>query len=242
MRAYGAEKALLTALVRELDEGGLAKTVPACPDWSVRDLLAHLVGTCQAQAEDTSPPEAESDFMKILIGWNEPARTAARNRWAGEMVTVREGASVEDLLEEWDRWEKASVATVNRGGLSSMRLPWLVSDLVTHAQDVRGAVGRPGEPGREAGQLALKTLLFQFDIRVTATELPVLRVVDADGKVLSGKSGTGATLSGTRHELLRAFAGRRSLEQIRPMLSGEGAEYYVVHVPLYDPPAEPLVD
>jgi uncharacterized protein (TIGR03083 family) len=242
MRAYGAEKSLLTALVRDLDEGALAKTVPACPDWSVRDLLGHLVGSCQAQAEDTAPPETETDFMKILIGWNEAARTLARNEWAGEMVSCREGATVAELLEEWDRWEKAAVSTVNRGGLSAMRLPWLVSDLVTHAQDIRGAVGRPGEPGREAGQLALKTLLFQFDIRVTATELPVLRVEDADGKVLSGKSGTGATLAGTRHELLRAFAGRRSLDQIRPMLSGEGAEDYLALVPLYDPPAQPLVD
>jgi len=93
MRAYGAEKALLTALVRELDEGGLAKTVPACPDWSVRDLLAHLVGTCQAQAEDTSPPEAESDFMKILIGWNEPARTAARWNRSTHVTPVIFGAA-----------------------------------------------------------------------------------------------------------------------------------------------------
>ena len=32
------------ALVERLDAAELAATVPACPDWTVRDLLSHMVG------------------------------------------------------------------------------------------------------------------------------------------------------------------------------------------------------
>jgi uncharacterized protein (TIGR03083 family) len=239
MRAYGAEKAAVADLVRDAGEA-VATVVPASPAWTVRDVLAHLVGVCQSQAEDTAPEEPETDIMKVLVGWNEPDRTAARDRWTGEMVAARRERSVPELLEEWDGWERAAVATVNRGGLSAMRLPALVTDLVLHSQDLRAALGVPGDTTREAGQLTLSSLLFLLDLRITAAELPALRVEEAGGKVLAGKSAQGVVLAGTRHELIRALGGRRTRDQIAPMLTGDGSDRYLPLIPLYDPPEQPL--
>lgn len=239
MRAYGAEKAAVADLVREAD--GAAETkVPACPAWTVQDVVAHLVGICQSQAEDTAPPEPEPDIMRVLVGWNEPERTAARDRWTGEMVTARHGRPLPELLEEWDGWERAAVATVNRGGLSAMRLPALVTDLVLHSQDLRAALGVPGDTTREAGQLALSSLLFMLDLRISAAELPALRVEDLSGKVLSGKTAQGVTMTGSRHDLLRALGGRRTVGQVAEMLAGDDAGRYLPLIPLYDPPEQPL--
>jgi uncharacterized protein (TIGR03083 family) len=241
MRAYGTEKAAVVEMVRDLDDERAAATVPACPAWTVHDLVAHLVGICESQAEDTSPPEPETDIVKVLVGWNEPERTAARDRWTGAMIDSRRDSSIADLLEEWDRWEKASVTRINSGaGLTSMRLPAVVADLVLHSQDLRAALGVPGPTTREAGQLGLNSLLFMLDLRIADAELPALRIEDDNGKVLAGRSVEEPLLTGSRHELTRALGGRRTTGQMATMLAGTGADRYLPLLSLYDPPGEPL--
>ena len=42
--AYVAVRERMTELVRPTSSEELARQVPACPDWSVQDLLAHAVG------------------------------------------------------------------------------------------------------------------------------------------------------------------------------------------------------
>jgi uncharacterized protein (TIGR03083 family) len=240
MRAYGAEKSSVSNLYRGIDGEAARLTVPATPEWNVHDVLAHLVGGCQSQAEDTTPPEPESDIMKVLVGWNTPERTAARNAWTAEMVEARRSSNIAELLEEWDRWERAAVITVNRGGLSAMRLPALVTDLVCHAQDVRAALGLKGETAPEAARLTLNSLLFFVDLRISDAELPALRIEDDKGRVLSGKQSQGVVLRGTQYELIRALAGRRTPAQVEAMFSGGAGAAYVPLIPLYDPPASPL--
>jgi hypothetical protein len=41
---YRANVAAITRLASDLDEAGLATTVPGSPDWTVHDVLAHLAG------------------------------------------------------------------------------------------------------------------------------------------------------------------------------------------------------
>jgi uncharacterized protein (TIGR03083 family) len=241
MRAYGTEKAAVAELVRDLDAEQAATVVPACPAWTVRDVVAHLVGICQSQAADTSPAEPETDIVKVLVGWNEPQRTAARDEWTGAMIDARRDLTLAELLEEWDRWEKAAVATINSGaGLTSMRLPAVVADLVLHSQDLRAALHAPAPTTREAGQLGLNSLLFMLDLRIADAELPALRIEDDNGKVLAGRSVDSPILTASRHELTRALGGRRTTAQMATMLAGDGAGRYLPLLSLYDPPAEPL--
>ncbi|WP_423851466.1 maleylpyruvate isomerase N-terminal domain-containing protein, partial [Aeromicrobium sp.] len=42
--AYVAVRERMTELMRQTSSEELARQVPACPDWSVQDLLAHVAG------------------------------------------------------------------------------------------------------------------------------------------------------------------------------------------------------
>src|SRR2546429_5318892 len=52
---YAGARARISDLARGASEGELALTVPACPDWTVKDLLAHCVGI----ASDTAAGNLE---------------------------------------------------------------------------------------------------------------------------------------------------------------------------------------
>ncbi|MGH2774087.1 MAG: maleylpyruvate isomerase N-terminal domain-containing protein [Actinomycetota bacterium] len=43
--AYRGCRARVAETMIGLDDQGLSRRVPACPDWTVKDLAAHLVGT-----------------------------------------------------------------------------------------------------------------------------------------------------------------------------------------------------
>jgi Mycothiol maleylpyruvate isomerase N-terminal domain len=44
-RIYHDTKDRVTSLVTSLDEAALRTAVPACPSWSIRDVVAHLAAT-----------------------------------------------------------------------------------------------------------------------------------------------------------------------------------------------------
>src|SRR3954462_11973710 len=69
-------------LVVEADATALGTAVPACPAWSVHDVLAHLGGLC-------------TDVVSGNIAG------AATDAWTAAQVTARRGAPLADMLGEW---------------------------------------------------------------------------------------------------------------------------------------------
>jgi uncharacterized protein (TIGR03083 family) len=121
---YRAARRRVTELVLTLDDADLSRPVPACPGWTVHDVVAHVTGI---------PDDALNGRMD---GVATPPWTAAQ---------VERGRSVPtfDLLDRW---------TEQAATFESLPLPpQAVIDLTTHEQDIRGAVGRPG--AREAIEL-----------------------------------------------------------------------------------------
>lgn len=121
-----------------------------CPGWSVRDVVAHVVGLEALLAGDPEPDvelTGDLDHVRDEMG-----------RYMETHVAARRGRSVDELLAELatvaDR-RRAQLAgidevgeevpTVMGGrGVAARVLPIRVFDLYAHEQDVRRAVGRPG--------------------------------------------------------------------------------------------------
>ena len=93
--------------------------VPACPDWTVRDLLSHMVGL----------------GVDVVAG-DEP--DDHNEAWTGKHVTERRGRDVAALVAEWQE-----VAEPLRAWMRANTVRPL-GDVIIHEQDLRGALGVPG--------------------------------------------------------------------------------------------------
>ena len=118
-----------------LDESALDAPVPACPNWSVRDLVAHLtaVGEDVIEGRLTGPP---SD-----------AQTAGQ-------VARFQGRSLREVLARWDEVTPPFEAVID-----GFEVWPAVLDVATHEQDIRGAVGEPGARDAEVVRLGSDRLL-----------------------------------------------------------------------------------
>ena len=122
---YGEGRRRLSAIVSGLSVAQAQQRVPACPEWTVQDVVAHLAGGC----------------TDVLVGNVDGITTEA---WADAQVRDRRDRPIEQLLQEW------SVAALELEGGAAQRLPGLlrelwILDLTSHEHDVRGAIDRAGD-------------------------------------------------------------------------------------------------
>src|SRR5262245_47979188 len=81
---YERERVAFLTYVQRLSPEQLEPTVPATPAWSVRDVLAHVVGiTADLNARRFGDGDGDT--------------------WTATQVGVRRGRSIAELTAEWDR-------------------------------------------------------------------------------------------------------------------------------------------
>lgn len=160
--------------------------VPSCPEWTLRDLVGHLVGIC-------------SFAVGRMPGWAEAERSSA-------------AMDVGGLLEEWTRMgERAESLLAAQGG---RRGSIMVMDAFTHELDLRYALGAPLPADHPAFLRAFEIVLNGFSVEVAAHNLPAV-LIELEGREWQAGTGEPvATLSGDRYDLYRSLAGRRTHEQI----------------------------
>ena len=197
-RLYQDTHARLAALVGGLDEAELAAQVPACPGWSVQDVVAHLLAVTEDALAGrlTGPPSEEVTAAQV-----------ARFR----------GRGIRGMLATW------TVTAPQFGELLAAFDVWPgVIDIASHEQDIRGAVGRPGardtEVVRQCAGAVIEYLAPPVPLRVTVEDAQ-FRVGPEDGAELG--------LTTCRFEALRWRMGRRSRTQMAALgwsgRSGPGA-------------------
>lgn len=174
-------------LIRDLTPEELTAPVPACPEWQVRDVLAHLSGV----AEDV---EAGN-----MAG-------AMTDTWAAAQVARGKDRSPEELIARWA--DRLPVMTAFLGEHANRRWPAIV-DLAAHEQDIRGAVGRPGARDNPIIRAMTPRMLAALDVPVPL----VVRTEDGDVRV-GPDAGEPVVLSTTRFEAFRWRLGRRSRAQL----------------------------
>jgi uncharacterized protein (TIGR03083 family) len=220
---YEATLARIVRLVRDSGRGAAeaaAVPVPACPSWSVRDVIAHVTGL----------------YADIMAG---NLQGAGSEEWTAAQVERRRNVPIDELLAEADDVGPNLAAMVD--DFPGQYGNQVVADLAVHEHDIRGALGQPGARQSLAGAVGTEFLLEAI-VRPGARALGLapLEVRAGDRSWVAGtrEPPTGdpeaaiaaAISSGEREptsglppvgrvtaepfELFRALTGRRSAAQI----------------------------
>jgi len=190
--AYAATRQRIASLVSDLDDAATARQVPACPEWTVHDLVAHVSGIPEAITSGDLPG-------------------ADQQAWLDGLVDARRDVPIPELLERWEACADATAAMIDNG------VSLIVVDLVCHEHDLRAAVAQPGARGaaevRAIIQPLLETLLPGIKKRGTGALM-----VDSDGVQWASHVGRPAcTLHVDPWEACRALGSRRTADELRAL-------------------------
>jgi uncharacterized protein (TIGR03083 family) len=182
-------------LVSRLDQEDLDLVVPATPAWTVRNVLAHVVGiTADLNASDFGPGDADA--------------------WTNRQVDRRHDRTVEQLTDEWN----AEAPTFEEGLTlfgDDIGVHY-VADLAQHFIDVQGALGPRWSIPPDALRLGLDFYVRDAAERLLAHNLGVeLHVEERTITIGVAPPMTRVTLSA--FEAFRGLGGRRSLDQLRAL-------------------------
>jgi uncharacterized protein (TIGR03083 family) len=213
---YAATRASVRTLLADCDDAAAATRVPSCPDWTVHDLCAHLVGVPAALVARDNPPKGDNQ------------------EWVDRLVAERADRSVAELLDEWD-----AVGPAFEGLMRKLPQAFggLVYDAVAHEHDLRGALGRPG--GRDsdgvAASLAIMVPMVERDLTATQPTPGTLRLRAGGHEWVVGAGEPTVSLSTTPFELMRLLGSRRSRRQVQDApWEGDVAPFVdaLAHMPL----------
>ena len=130
--AYTELRARVTELMQSLTLKQAQTTVPHCPQWTVKDCFAHMVGI----------PE------DVINGQMEGVASEA---WTNRQVQRHAQDSVADLLSIWET--NAPVFAQILPNIPQPVISQFMFDQTTHEHDIRKAVGQPG--GRDTLAVAV---------------------------------------------------------------------------------------
>ena len=130
--AYTELRVRVTELMRSLSLAQAQTVVPHCPQWTVKDCLAHMVGV----------PE------DVINGQMDGVASEA---WTSRQVQRHKQDSVADLLSVWET--NAPVFAKILPNIPQPVISQFMFDQTTHEHDIRKAVGQPG--GRDTLAVAV---------------------------------------------------------------------------------------
>jgi uncharacterized protein (TIGR03083 family) len=211
MEAYLAVRKRLTDIVAQTDG---SEWLPACPEWRVRDVVAHLAGLC------------EDWVCHRLEGY-------ASEAWTAAQVARFSDCSLTEILDRWGA-ESRSFATLDDDPMMGPPARWAFGDAVTHEADVRGAIGAGPVP-HDAVLLGLKGLVGRWRHTLTEAGAPtlLLRATDARDWWLGVPDDPETiVVEVPAYEVFRALTGRRSQDQLRAWnWSGDARPYLDAGLP-----------
>jgi uncharacterized protein (TIGR03083 family) len=173
-------------------------SVPACPAWTIRQVVAHLTGVAQ-------------DIVSFNL------QDKAADSWTHAQVNRLGGHSIAELLDLWEHSIDSVTSTLAMA--PEVSACQLVFDTLTHEHDIRGALGEPGSrTGDLAFEAALGFVTTMGDQFIRQAELPALQLTTpVIGAVQLGQPHTARgqiALDISDFEALRSFGGRRSIRQL----------------------------
>ncbi|MFJ6771686.1 maleylpyruvate isomerase family mycothiol-dependent enzyme [Kitasatospora sp. NPDC091257] len=191
--------------------------VPACPGWTVLDLVGHLLEVCRTVAAD-----------------------APGNLW--EVPHADSGDGLAGLLAEWSRLDGGVERVLTES--PQLRHTMLMMDAFTHEIDLRVALGEPVLPDHPSYPSSLDLVVRGFSNAVRTLGLPALRIETPGAEWRAGDGEPAAVVRGHRHDLLRSLTGRRSPGQIAGLDWSAAPEAWLPAFTWgpFRPPAQPVED
>jgi len=216
---YGRERLAFVSYLRSVPAEQLATPVPATPRWTVRDVLAHVVGiTADLNAQRFGDGDGDA--------------------WTAAQIDARRRDSLDELADEWER----ESPTFERG----LRLlgygfgAHYIGDLLQHVGDVHAALGRSPVRDDEPVAVALDFYLDSFDETLVETGIGAVDVHVGDDRWLLGPGAVVASITAPRYELFRALGGRRTLDEMRSLAWTGNVDDVISLVNRYPVPAASL--
>ncbi len=204
------------------------RTVPACPQWSVRQTLGHLVGIAQ-------------DIVSLNL------EGVGTDAWTRAQLDRVADHSLDELLDLWAGSVDAVVDLLMKG-------PKLLSaqgvfDSLTHEHDIRGALDESGSRTRDpVFGVAAGFLTTMLDRGIRRAALPSLRLTtrrpEPSSSAIRPKHPARIAVELSDFEALRTFGGRRSRRQLLALpWQGDGeALLPVFQTAVVRPPTDDLVE
>lgn len=215
-REYAATRARVRALLADATEADAATTVPACPAWQVRDVIAHVGGLAVALGSGNGP--AGGDVQA----------------WIDRLVEERRGRSLAELLDEWEAAGPSVGAVLAAMGAGGGQL---VYDAVAHEHDLRHALGRPGERESSGVVACADAMSMLLGRDLAAHGLPAVRITSGGRTWDVGSGEPELAIELDPFELIRVFGSRRSVAQLRALPWQGDLERYLpglAHLPFPD--------
>lgn len=210
---YDDARRRICDLAAGLTAAQLDTTVPGTPEWTARQLVAHLTGVA-------------SDAVH---GRTDGAPGPA---WTGPQVAAREGASLAEVSAEW-----AEVGAQVRDAIAARKMPLqIVHDALTHEGDLREAFGLGPLPA-EVVDRALGSVAKPVVAGIAGNGALVVRAGEHEFRGGAAEKLT-TTLAVEPYELYRGLISRRSRRQIAGWdWSGPEADVarYVDALPVFGP-------
>jgi uncharacterized protein (TIGR03083 family) len=136
--AYAATRERIVELLRAASAEDASRPVPACPNWTVADLAAHIAGL----PEDVIAGRVEG---------------AGSDPWTAAQVDRHRGDTLADLADSLESNAAAFDAVLPH--IPASVNSRIVMDTVTHEHDLRAALDRPGARESDAVTVGLGYLL-----------------------------------------------------------------------------------
>ena len=192
--AYSETRESLSEIARSLEKESLDRIVPACPEWSIKDLVAHVTGVA-------------ADSMAGDVG------EAGRPEWTSRQIEARADASIDAIVDEWT--EVAHRLEPMLDEMHPALAALLIGDLVTHYHDALGALGRPDDRDAAAVSIATAGYARWLGRRIKDGGAPTLELRAAGESWIAGKEQPRARVSApSKFDLLRALTGRRTRSEV----------------------------
>jgi uncharacterized protein (TIGR03083 family) len=208
---YGDCRRRILDLVSDLTHVEAATGVPACPLWSVHDVVAHLTGVT-------------ADALSGNMGG------APSAEWTARHVEKRRDLTIEAIVHEWD----ANAAQFEQA-IASTRSGPAVADVASHEQDIRGALGVPGHRDNDAIAWCGTWMVPGLGGKITLAGLPAVRLRTETQDTVLGDGDPATTLELSDFDLFRAFFGRRSRAQIESYFTDGSGAPYVEYLRVFGP-------
>lgn len=187
-------------------------SLPACPLWSVRDVVAHMTAV------------AEDWVAGTLTGPPTDAQTAAQ-------VARFDGQDTTAVLAAWD------VAAAQLQRLAERGTAPPLGDIVVHEHDIRGALDTPGARTDAAESQASDQLL-----NILSTPVPMRVTVEDGDYRTGPDVGNEIGLRTNRFEVLRWRTGRRSRAQLTAMDWSADPAPVLEHLYLFGPADADIIE